>query len=199
MVAGIASSVAELGLDPASLDAILHGCTVATNAILERKGARTALLTTRGFRDVLELRRIRVPRLYDPLCAEARAAGAAPSALRDHRAGRRATATFSSRCEPDEVDALRRPAALARESRPSRCASCTPTPIPTHEREVGRRLRSALPDRFVTLSSEILPEIREYERTSTTVINAYVGPAGARAMSAIWRIACDERGCASRS
>ena len=57
----------ERGIGPDQLSQVLHGCTIATNAILENAGARTALITTRGFRDVLELRRIRVPRLYEPL------------------------------------------------------------------------------------------------------------------------------------
>ena len=65
VVTGILELATTLGLDPEAFGEVLHGCTVATNAILEHKGARTALLTTRGFRDVLELRRIRIPRLYD--------------------------------------------------------------------------------------------------------------------------------------
>lgn len=64
---GIRELANERGLPLADIGEVLHGCTIATNAILEGKGARTALITTRGFRDVLELRRIRVPRLYDPL------------------------------------------------------------------------------------------------------------------------------------
>ncbi|HXD50561.1 MAG TPA: hydantoinase/oxoprolinase N-terminal domain-containing protein, partial [Burkholderiales bacterium] len=59
------SMLAELGLAPGHCQALVHGTTVATNAIIERKGAVTGLITTRGFRDVLELRRIRIPRLYD--------------------------------------------------------------------------------------------------------------------------------------
>src|SRR5918997_3978567 len=65
VIDGLIALSAELDLPPSSFGEVLHGCTVATNAILEHKGAKTALLTTRGFRDVLELRRIRVPRLYD--------------------------------------------------------------------------------------------------------------------------------------
>src|SRR3954471_17039643 len=64
---GIAAVMRELDAPLGAIDEVLHGCTVATNAILEKRGARTALVTTRGFRDVLEFRRIRVPRLYDPL------------------------------------------------------------------------------------------------------------------------------------
>src|SRR5205809_460644 len=64
---GIAAVMRELDAPLGAIDEVLHGCTVATNAILEKRGARTALVTTRGFRDVLEFRRIRIPRLYDPL------------------------------------------------------------------------------------------------------------------------------------
>ena len=67
VIAGVTGLLGELDSPLAALQEVLHGCTVATNAIVEHKGARTALLTTRGFRDVLELRRIRVPELYDPL------------------------------------------------------------------------------------------------------------------------------------
>src|SRR5262249_27112383 len=67
VVEGVTALLDELGLERTSLSEVLHGCTVATNAILERKGALTALVTTKGFKDVLELRRIRMPRLYDPL------------------------------------------------------------------------------------------------------------------------------------
>src|SRR5436190_2245073 len=63
LILSVRCACAALG----AIDEVLHGCTVATNAILEKRGARTALVTTRGFRDVLEFRRIRIPRLYDPL------------------------------------------------------------------------------------------------------------------------------------
>src|SRR3982751_3465587 len=64
---GIAAVMRELDAPLGAIDEVLHGCTVATNAILEKRGAKTALVTTRGFRDVLEFRRIRIPRLYEPL------------------------------------------------------------------------------------------------------------------------------------
>ena len=72
VVRGIEELVCQLGIDRDGIAEVLHGCTVATNAILEHKGAKTALLTTEGFRDVLELRRIRVPRLYEPLYVKPR-------------------------------------------------------------------------------------------------------------------------------
>ena len=174
VVAGIANLCAELALDPASLDAVLHGCTVATNAILERKGARTALLTTRGFRDVLELRRIRVPRLYDPLWQK-------PEPL----VPRHLRLEITERVGPDgQVVVPLAPGEVDEAVEALRTLEIEAVAVcflhayanPAHEQEVGRRLRTAMPGCFVTLSSEILPEIREYERTSTTVINGYVGP-----------------------
>ena len=67
VVLGIIELINEIGEPPESFSEVLHGCTVATNAILESKGAKTALITTKGFRDILEMRRIRMPILYDPL------------------------------------------------------------------------------------------------------------------------------------
>ena len=89
VVAGVVALMQRLGLPIGDIAEVLHGCTVATNAILEHKGARTALITTQGFRDVLELRRIRVPAPLRPALAQAAAAGAAPPALRGRRAHRR--------------------------------------------------------------------------------------------------------------
>ena len=153
---------------------ILHGCTVATNAIIEGKGAKTALITTKGFRDVLEMRRIRVPRLYDTLYVKpeplvprnlrmevSERIGAAGEVLKPlDRAGvMRAIETIKR----DDVQAVA-------------VTFINSYANPDHERQVGAILRKELPDTFLSLSVDILPEIREYERTSTTVINSYLGP-----------------------
>jgi N-methylhydantoinase A len=174
VISGLVSLAEELKLKPSQFGEILHGCTVATNAILEQKGARTALLTTRGFRDVLELRRIRVPRLYDPLYVKP--APLAPRNLRFEITERVAHdgAVITALDEGDvaaSIEAIRR-------SKVQAVAVCFLHSYinPDHERRVGEMLRAALPDVFVTLSVDILPEIREYERTSTAVINAYLGP-----------------------
>ena len=174
VVDGILQLARANGLSPGDFGDILHGCTVATNAILEQKGARTALLTTRGFRDVLELRRIRVPRLYD-----ARYVKPPPLAPRDLRleATERLAADGSVRVPLDEADveaAIR----VLRDARVEAVAVCFLHSYanPAHERRAGEMLRAGLPGVFVSLSADVLPEMREYERTSTTVINAYVGP-----------------------
>jgi N-methylhydantoinase A len=153
---------------------LLHACTVATNAILEFKGAATALLTTRGFRDVLEMRRVRVPRLYEPLYEKP--PPLVPRHLR-FEVAERLDARGAVVAPLDEGDVARVAVALHR-SGVEAVAVCFLHAYanPIHERRAGEILRAALPGVFVTLSCEVLPQLREYERTSTTVINAYVGP-----------------------
>ena len=174
VVTGIGDLLTRAELASGRVGELLHGCTVATNAILEQKGAATALLTTRGFRDILELRRIRVPRLYEPLYVKP-----PPLVPRRRRleitermdaAGRVLTAL-------DEADVVRAIERLA-EMEVEAVAVCFLHAYanPAHERRVGEMLRAAMPGAFISLSVDVLPEIREYERTSTTVINAYVGP-----------------------
>lgn len=171
---GCRQLLAAQDLDPASIGEILHASTVATNAILELKGAKTALVTTAGFRDVLELRRIRVPRLYEPLYQKPQ-----PLALRRHRyevrerVGPRGEVLLPL-AEEDVIAAAGAIAATDIEA----VAVCFLHSYANaeHEKRTGAILRERLPGRFITLSAEVLPEIREYERTSTTVINAYVGP-----------------------
>ncbi len=174
VVTGIAALLHGAGLGPRDVAEVLHGCTVATNAILEGKGARTALVTTLGFRDVLEMRRIRVPRLYEPLYAKP-----APLVPRKRRL------EVQERMGPDgAVLQPLDPGSLAAVIEALRADPVEAIAVcflhsyanPAHELEAGAALRGAFPDAFVTLSAEILPEIREYERTSTTVINALVGP-----------------------
>ncbi len=174
IIAGLLELFQERGVPPAALDGVAHGTTVATNAILEGKGARTALITTRGFRDVLELRRIRIPRLYDLFYEK-------PAPL----APRRRRFEVVERMGPHgEVRIPLERASVEAAIEQIRAAGVEAVAVsllhsyanPTHELEVGAMLRAALPDAYVTCSVDILPEIREYERTSTAVINAYVGP-----------------------
>ena len=174
VIDGVNALLRELDIAPAQIGDILHGCTVATNAILEGKGAKTALVTTRGFRDVLEFRRVRVPKLYDPLYVKPEPL--APRELR-FEVTERLAADGSVVTPLVEADVLRAAEALAREGVEA-VAVCFLHSYanPAHEQRAGEILRRELPGVFVTLSCELLPEIREYERTSTTVINAYVGP-----------------------
>ena len=178
IVQGITELAAELGIAHADISEVLHASTIATNVILENRGAHTALITTRGFRDVLELRRIRVPRLYEPLYQK-------PAPLVPRRLRYEITERMGPKGEvvqPLDLDEVH---ALAREfvtSPVEAIAICFLHSYvnSAHEDQVGAIMRAALPDVFISTSAEILPEIREYERTSTTVINAYVGPMVAR-------------------
>ncbi|NDW33088.1 hydantoinase/oxoprolinase family protein [Yangia sp. PrR007] len=155
-------------------DEVLHASTVATNAILEGKGAKTALITTEGFRDVLELRRIRVPRLYEPLYEKP--APLVPRRRRFELAERMdARGDVLKPLDPEAVEALIDKIAALDVDAVAVCFLHSHI-NPAHEQMVGARLRARLPKTFISLSCEVLPEIREYERTSTTVANAYIGP-----------------------
>ena len=135
---------------------VVHATTVATNAILERRARAPALITTEGFRDVLELRRIRIPLAYDLGWQKPDAAGRARGApsvcangwTRRARARHRSTWTTSMR---------RSTSCRRRTSKRSPYASCTPIATPRHERAVGARLRERLPAVHVSLSSDVLP------------------------------------------
>ena len=174
VVAGVIALMQRLGLPIGDIAEVLHGCTVATNAILEHKGARTALITTQGFRDVLELRRVRVPRLYAPLWRKP--SPLVPRNLRFEVAER--IGADGSIVRPLDAASLDAAIAAVRAADVEAIAVCLINAFanPVHEQAIGARLRAELPGRFVSLSTEVLPQIREYERTSTTVVNAYVGP-----------------------
>ena len=155
--------------------AVRHGTTVATNALLEARGALTALVTNRGFRDVLALRRQARPALFnlrqrisEPLC---------PRELRLEVAGR--LGPDGTEVEPVDRAELEALATTLRQMKVEAVAIAFLHSYanPCHERTVGDLLAAALPGVFITLSSEVAPEIGEFERTSTVVVNAYVGPA----------------------
>ena len=174
VVDGLASLLDGLRLTPDRLAEIVHGTTVATNAVLEGKGARTGLLTTRGFRDVLEIRRIRSPELYNLQYEKP-----APLVPRRHRleVDERINHLGQVVRELDLAQAeqaLRQLAEAGIES----LAICFLNAYANadHEQRVGELARRVSSEWDISLSSDVLPEIREYERTSTTVINAYLKP-----------------------
>ncbi|HET7046277.1 MAG TPA: hydantoinase/oxoprolinase family protein [Gaiellaceae bacterium] len=171
--AAVVEAVAGLR-DGACVAGVVHGTTVATNAVLERRGARTALVTTAGFRDVLELRRLRIPRMYEPFWRKPE-----PLVARRLRfeVGERMAADGTVLRPLDESEAR----ALARALREAEVESVAVCLLhsylyPAHEERLGAILREELAGVYVSLSSEILREQREYERSATTVVNAYVRP-----------------------
>jgi N-methylhydantoinase A len=183
VIDGVTSVLREHGVAPAAVRDAVHGSTVATNAILERRGARTGLLTTEGFRDVLELRRLRMPRLYDmawqkpPPVVERRLRREVPE-----RVG-----VDGGVVRPLDVDAARREAQLLVDEGVEAIAVSLLHAYanPEHERAVGELLEREFPGLWVSLSHRVLPIIREYERTSTTVLNAYVQPTVASYLGAL--------------
>ena len=169
--AGVMAAVAAAGIEGAA--AFAHGMTVATNALLERRGARTALLTTAGFRDVLEIGRQNRPHLYD--LARDRPAPLIPRELRFTVAGRMGP---EGEIEPLDEDGLAAAIDRLREAEVEAVAVCLLFSFlhPEHERRAGEAIRRALPGVQVSLSSDVLPEMREYERFATTAADAYLAP-----------------------
>src|ERR671930_1890000 len=191
IVDGLTEVFAETGLAASAIEEIRHGTTVASNAILEHKGARTGLITTKGFRDVLEIRTLRMPRLYDigwtkppPLVERylrkvvderINAAGEIERPLAPRDAERAVDELLAERVEAIAVCLLH---------------SFT---NPAHELAIKDIIQRKAPQLPCSVSYEVLPEIKEYERTSTTVINAYVTPIVASYLRAL-RKGLDEAG-----
>ncbi|WP_320178909.1 hydantoinase/oxoprolinase family protein [Roseovarius pacificus] len=160
--------------------AIFHGTTVGTNALIERKGVNAALLTTRGFRDVIALRRQARPRLYDlaakvcdPLISRERRVevqericydGSVKQLLTDEEVARVVAEVEALGVEAVAISLMH---AYANDQ---------------HERKLAEAIAAKLPDVYLTLSSDICREFREFERTSTTAVNAYIGPTVSRYM-----------------
>jgi 5-oxoprolinase (ATP-hydrolysing)/N-methylhydantoinase A len=165
------------------IESVVHATTVATNAVLERRGSRTALVTTAGFRDVLELRRVRVPLLYDTFWAKP-----PPLIQRELRLEVRERITAGgeviSPLDPDEVRTV---AARLRELEVQSVAVCFlhAHRHPEHEQRAGELLREELPGVPVSLSHEVIREQQEYERSAATAVNAYVRPLMERYVTSI--------------
>ena len=171
---GVTRLLADTGVAPAGIAEFAHGTTVATNALIERRGGRVALVTTRGFRDVLELARFRSPRLYDLGFRK-------PEPLVERRLRLEIEERTSGRGEiltPVDAEALRRIARRLREEGVEAVAVCFVNSYvnPENELKARRRLQDLLPEVPISASAQLLPQIQEYERTSTTVVNAYVRP-----------------------
>lgn len=181
IIPGIVDLLQDSGIVPGEVRAVIHGTTVATNAILEQKGALTGLLTTRGFRDVLELARLRRPGSYDSFWDKP-----VPLVRRAHRLELderlEHNGSVTTPIEPKQV--RQRLAQLAQDG-VSSVAVCLLHSYTNseHERTIERIAREEFPQLHLSLSCDVSPEIKEYERTSTTVINAYVQPVVERYIS----------------
>src|ERR687898_2411343 len=195
IVEGLAEVFRETGLAGSAIEEIRHGTTVASNAILEHKGAKTGLITTKGFRDVLEIRTLRMPRMYDigwtkpaPLVERylrhvvderVDAQGVVEKPLHQGEAERAVDELLAQKVEAIAVCLLH---------------SFT---NPAHELLIRDLIKKKAPSLPCSISCEVLPEIKEYERTSTTVVNAYVTPIVASYLKSL-RKGLDEAGVRAR-
>lgn len=178
VLVGLSKLAARLGMTRAELlagaERIVHGTTVATNALIERKGALIALLTTAGHRDILEMREGLKDHRYD-----------IRSTPPDPLVPRRLRLPVRERIRPDgrvltplDLASLEQAIVAIRRENIDAIAVCYLHAYrnPAHERQTAELLHAALPDVFVSISSEVHPQIKEYERVCTTVVNGYVGP-----------------------
>jgi N-methylhydantoinase A len=170
---GVVSAVAAVELDGAPVEAIAHGTTVATNALLERRGAATALVTTEGFRDVIEIGRQDRPSLYDLTRDRP-----PPLVPRERRIVVSERLTIEGEEQPIDRDSLAAAVEAVQAAGVDAVAVCLLHSYAdlSHEQQVGEALLAANPELHVSLSSEVAREFREYERFSTAVANAYLSP-----------------------
>src|SRR5215204_2040008 len=174
---GVIAAVEEVlrgaGAQPPDVEGFTHGMTVGTNALLEERGARTALVATRGFADVLEIGRQNRPSLYHP--CRGRPRPLVEPELRIEAEERIGPEGVITELAGGEIERL---VAELRDAGVESIAVCLLFAFrePAHERRIATALREALPDVHVSTSHEVLPRFREYERFSTTVIDAYLSP-----------------------
>ncbi len=178
VMAGLEELARRLGVTRAAMlaatDRLVHGTTVATNALLERKGAKVALLTTEGHRDVIEMREGLKPDRYD-----LRSPPPEPLVPRERRFGVRERLRASGEVlTPLDAGSLGEAIAAVKQSGATSVAVCFLHSYlnPVHERAAVEHLAREMPGISVSRSSDVLPQIKEYERVSTTIVNAYVEP-----------------------
>jgi N-methylhydantoinase A len=176
VLAGVHRICEDSGVAPGDLAYVMHGTTVATNAVLEGKGARVGLITTQGFKQILHLARSQTP---GPLAGYIiMIKPDPPAALEDTREARERMSAQGEVVAPLDEEQVR---AIVRELVASGIESLTVSLInafanPAHERAIKRIIHELYPDFPVTISTEVLPEFREYERTLTACMNSYVRP-----------------------
>jgi len=175
IVAGLSDLIRQAGVSPADITEIVHGTTTASNTILQKVGAVTGVLTTEGFRDILEIGRIRTPTMFDLAWRKPE-----PLSPRRHRRGvrERMDARGNVVTPLDEAEVIRIAGEMVQEGVQALAICFINSYInPDHERRARDLIESAYPQLQVSASCDVLPEIKEYERTSTTVVNAYILPA----------------------
>jgi N-methylhydantoinase A len=174
LVQGIIDCLRKSGIEAAAIDELIHGSTIAINTLIERKGAKTGLVVTRGTRDVYIIGRGNRPESYNllfhkhrPLVSRQLTREVEERLLASgevHQPLNRAS--IATACEALKAEGVEAVAVCFLHSYVD----------PTHERQAAKMIRAALPDVYLSLSHDILREYREFERMSTTVVNAYIGP-----------------------
>lgn len=180
---GIMLAIVKAGIDLRKTELFLHGSTIAINTVVERSGVKTALLTTRGFRDVYEIGRSNRPEAYNLFFER-------PKPLVPRSLCREIVERITARGEVHTPLGQEAAAAIVAELKDAGVESIAVCLLhsytnPVHEIALGRIIGSVHPNAYVSLSYRILREYREYERTSTTVVNAYVGPVVARYLESL--------------
>ncbi len=176
-IQGLKELAAEAGAEPSSLDQVFHGTTIATNIVIEHTGARVGMLTTEGYRDILHIARHKKPlnfSNYQDLPWQAY-----PVVRRRYRltVPERVTGDGAVLVPLDEERAREQVRALKEAGVEAVCVCFLFSFLnPAHERRVAEIVREEFPEAFLSVSSEVLPQYREYERFSTVGLNAYVGP-----------------------
>jgi N-methylhydantoinase A len=171
---GVIDCIRQSGVTPGAIAELIHGSTIAINTLIERKGARTGLVVTRGTRDVYIIGRGNRPESYNLF-------------FRKHRplVSRRLTLEVEERLlSSGEVETPLKKASVVEACKALKAAGVEAVAVcflhsyanPDHERIAGAMIRKAMPDAYLSLSHDILREYREFERMSTTVVNAYIGP-----------------------
>jgi N-methylhydantoinase A len=190
VIAAVDEVLRRAGAEPADVEGFTHGMTVGTNALLEERGARTALVATRGFADLLDIGRQARPSLYHPCRGRPRSLVEVDD--RFEAAERIGASGVIEELKDDEIKRL---IAELRRNEPESIAVCLLFAFrdPDHERRIASALREALPGAHVSASHEVLPAFREFERFSTTVIDAYLSPLLGHYLTSL-TAACDERG-----
>ena len=181
IVEGLGQVCARAGVAPGDVDQIIHGTTLATNALIERRGAKTALITTKGFRDVIEMRTESRFEQYDLNLVLPE-----PLLPRNRRyvVDERIDASGDVLVPLDRAEVRRLAEELGEAGYESVAVGLLHAYVDdAHERLIGDVLREVLPDVMVSLSSEVSPQMREYERFNTTVANAYIKPLMKRYLS----------------
>ncbi|MFB3091793.1 MAG: hydantoinase/oxoprolinase family protein [Dehalococcoidia bacterium] len=174
IITGVRQILEEAGVAPEDVEEVCHSTTAATNAVLEHRGAKVGLITTKGFRDVLELRRLRTPSLYDLFYTPPEPL--VPRYLRlevDERIDAQGKVLKAL-----DLDEVRRSVDQLLEEGVESMAVCLLNSYknPVHEQAIGSLIRGEYKDLFLSLSHDVVSAIGEYERTSTTVANAYLMP-----------------------